>query len=86
VPVYLEHFGRFEASRAAILECVREVLRHGDTGHFEVETYAWGVLPPELQQPDLAAGIAQEMAWFRAALSRIEDRGSRIEESDEGPV
>ena len=38
----------------------------GLTPHLEVETYAWGVLPPELRQPDLAAGIAQELAWLRA--------------------
>ena len=38
-----------------------------DCRHFEAETYAWGVLPAELQQPDLAAGIAAEM---RAGWSR----------------
>lgn len=68
VPIYLERFGRLEASQAAIRACVEEVRRHGDTEHFEVETYAWGVLPPELQQPDLAAGIADEMRWFEAVL------------------
>jgi sugar phosphate isomerase/epimerase len=42
--------------------------------HFDVETYTWGVLPPELR-PDspaqLAAGIAAELAYAR---SRIEAR------------
>jgi len=68
VPIYLERFGRLEATQQAILQCLHEVKKHNDTTHFEVETYAWGVLPAELQQPDLAAGIAQEMTWFRTAL------------------
>jgi hypothetical protein len=81
VPVYLERFGLLEASRQAILDCARAVHAHADTDHFEVETYAWGVLPPEMQQPDLAAGIADEMRWFagaweEVALSRGTARGS----------
>ncbi len=39
--------------------------------HFDVETYTWGVLPPE-SRPDgpaqLAAGIAAELAYARARL------------------
>ncbi len=67
VPIYLERFGRLEASPGAIRECVRAVAAFADTAHFEVETYAWGVLPPELRQPDLATGIAHEMTWFAEA-------------------
>jgi sugar phosphate isomerase/epimerase len=40
--------------------------------HFDVETYTWGVLPPELRPENpaqLAAGIAAELAYAR---SRIE--------------
>jgi len=66
VPIYLERFGHLYASQTAILECVKSALAHKDTQHFEVETYAWGVLPEELQQSDLATGIAREMTWFQA--------------------
>lgn len=66
VPVYLERFGRLETSRDDILDCVRAAERI--THHWEVETYAWGVLPPELRQADLASGIAEEMRWFRGVL------------------
>ena len=65
VPIYLQRFGYLEASQQAIRDCLRTVTELRLTDHFEVETYAWGVLPAELQQPDLAAGIAEEMAWFR---------------------
>ena len=32
--------------------------------HFEVETYAWNVLPEPLQPTDLAIGIARELQWL----------------------
>jgi hypothetical protein len=69
VPIYLEEFGRLRASQSAIRECLREALAHGDCDHFEVETYAWGVLPTELQQPDLATGIARELRWVTDATA-----------------
>jgi hypothetical protein len=71
VPIYLERFGRLQASQGAIRECIRAVAAHADTAHFEVETYAWGVLPPELRKPDLATGIAHEMTWFAETLAGV---------------
>ena len=48
-------------------ECLAAAREMSDCRHFEVETYAWGVLPAELRQPDLAAGIADEMRWLAQA-------------------
>jgi hypothetical protein len=70
VPIYLERFGNLEATQGAIRETLSDFASHGDCAHFEVETYAWGVLPRELQVPDLATGIAREMDWFRASAGR----------------
>ena len=56
-----------QATQQAILECLAFARTHDTTASFEVETYAWGVLPEELQQPDLATGIAEEMSWMRSA-------------------
>lgn len=67
VPIYLPRFGLLEASQTAIGECL-DALAPDRVEHFEVETYAWSVLPPELREPDLAAGIAREMAWLETAL------------------
>jgi hypothetical protein len=64
VPIYVERFGRLEAMQSAILDCLRTLRELEDEPPFEVETYAWPVLPVELQQPDLAAGIAEELTWF----------------------
>ena len=38
--------------------------------HFEVETYAWGVLPESLQVDQLSEGIAREMKWFAELLEQ----------------
>jgi hypothetical protein len=68
VPIYLERFGHLQATPWAIRDCLRTAAELGGITHFEVETYAWGVLPPELQEPDLAVGIAREMEWFENEL------------------
>jgi len=68
VPVYLEKFGHLSSSRADIGACLAACRKHSAVHHFEVETYAWGVLPKELQHANLADGIAQEMTWFRGQI------------------
>lgn len=69
VPVYLEKFGLLETSRPQILECLQSAAEFSDVSHFEVETYAWNVLPRELRQIELADGIAKEMKWFSEVSS-----------------
>ena len=71
VPIYLDKFGPLRSSRPQIEECLAAAARLSSVRHFEVETYAWGVLPKELRQADLATGIAQEMEWFRACTDRL---------------
>lgn len=77
VPIYAECFGLLKATRediAIATQCVharRELQVAGRpwfTGDFEVETYAWGVLPPDLQVGDLAQGIARELEYFQGVL------------------
>jgi hypothetical protein len=64
VPIYLKHFGRLHSTQEQIAPCLAAARQHSTCQHFEVETYAWGVLPAELKQPDLATGIAAELTWF----------------------
>ena len=68
VPIYLEKFGYLHASRDDVHACLKAARQHSDVKHFEVETYAWDVLPLDLQHPQLATGIAKEMAWFADQL------------------
>ncbi|MEM9020261.1 MAG: metabolite traffic protein EboE, partial [Planctomycetota bacterium] len=65
VPVYVESFGHLETTRSDIGDCL-QAIRPGDgVHHFEVETYAWGVLPATLRREALADGIADELSWVR---------------------
>ena len=68
VPIYLERFGLLEGSRPAIQQCLDYLGTLSETPHYEAETYAWGVLPDDLQQPDLATGIARELSWLHGAM------------------
>ncbi len=68
VPIYASEFGRLFPTQEQIGQCLRALSMTHDCRHFEVETYAWGVLPPELAQPDLATGIAEELRWFEALV------------------
>ncbi|MEM9657519.1 MAG: metabolite traffic protein EboE [Planctomycetota bacterium] len=76
VPIYLERFGLLQTSQKQILECLETVDREMPTlSHFEVETYAWGVLPDELRQTRLSDGIAKELRWFSDVASQIKMDG-----------
>jgi hypothetical protein len=68
VPIYLEGFGLLETTQRAIRPCVQTLDDRLAGTPLEVETYAWSVLPEELQQPVLADGIACELRWFRQLL------------------
>lgn len=72
VPIFRRSLGHLRSTQDAILGCLRAL--HGVdapefTGHYEVETYAWSVLPEGLQETSLAAGIARELEWFESRLS-----------------
>ena len=69
VPVYLESLGMLGTSRSDILRCFEVCKSMSDLQHYEVETYAWNVLPKEHQVANLADGIAREMNWVREQLS-----------------
>ena len=72
VPVYLEQFGLLQTSRKQILECLAIATREmPELSHFEVETYAWSVLPEELQHARLSDGIAKELKWFKDVSAKV---------------
>lgn len=63
VPVYLDSIGQLATTNNQIPEAIAAAREFHGTRHFEVETYAWGVLPDELKRPSLAEGIADELRW-----------------------
>jgi len=70
VPIFLQSFGQLQTTRQAIYDCI-EAMQRSDapefTGHWEVETYAWTVMPPEMRTSGLGADIERELDWFKAA-------------------
>jgi len=70
VPVYVDRFGQLEATQSDIGDCLRNLQPQHECHHFEVETYAWNVLPQELQRDELADGIADELKWVRKTFGR----------------
>jgi len=65
VPLYLQCFGLVETTQQAVLDCLAAIRGFSSVSHFEAETYAWSVLPDELQVNELASGIADELRWVR---------------------
>jgi hypothetical protein len=65
VPIFLDQFGLLKTSQHQIIECLHAIKPKDEVHHFEVETYAWNVLPPHLRVDDLSEGIARELQWVR---------------------
>jgi hypothetical protein len=67
VPVHLPTIGLLGTSQDQISTCLALAQKAG-VRHFEVETYAWPVLPESQHPQDLASGIADELRWVLAAV------------------
>ena len=73
VPIFLAKLGQIDSTQNEISKLL-EVLGTSNTGlpkftgHFEVETYAWSVLPTSVQFDSLNVGIANEVKWFQEQL------------------
>jgi sugar phosphate isomerase/epimerase len=64
VPIYLDQIGPLGTTQHEILPAIKAARELHDCKHFEVETYAWNVLPQEHQRNTLAEGIADELLWM----------------------
>jgi len=80
VPVHADPEAPLAATRDELVASLAAIVG-GDrprTDHLEVETYTWGVLPPELRPADdagLVAGIAGELRWV---ADRLIDLGLEV--------
>jgi len=61
VPIFASSLGKIGTTQAAIAESDRFVFPQ----HFEIETYAWNVLPLAHRGRALTTDIAEEISWFR---------------------
>ena len=75
VPIFMQTLGVLNTTQHEIAECLtalRKTSANVDQSttmpHFEVETYAWNVIPQQYQQSSLAGGIAEEIRWLSNLL------------------
>ena len=73
VPIFLTKFGFIHSTQNEIHNLIKILngpanQRPVFTGHFEVETYAWGVLPEAMKAENLNEGITNEVNWLQRNL------------------
>lgn len=76
VPICESKIGELHSTQPEIQECLRllDSERYQGlcpTGHLEVETYAWSVIPSQLRQNDLSVSIFNEIKWLRENLAKL---------------
>lgn len=72
VPIFSPTLDSIGTSQSDIVKCVEAIKDSGQPlPHFEVETYAWNVLPESLREVKLADGIAKEVAWFDKLMQTV---------------
>lgn len=71
VPIFSHQLGLIGTTQSDIQTCLDAIRSSGQpTPHFEIETYAWNVLPDHLHSGSLADGISKELLWFDELLSQ----------------
>ncbi len=70
VPVHLTAVGELGTTHDQIIPAIAAARELHDTRQFEVETYAFDVLPDESRPASLADSIAEELEWVGALLNR----------------
>jgi len=66
VPLFLERIGILETTINQTIDSLKRIAKQTLVHHFEIETYAWDVLPAPLAADNLAQGIARELSWLIA--------------------
>ena len=69
VPVFLDRFNNsaLQSTQAEIIETLQILRQQPFTGHLEIETYTWDVLPPQLKRP-LLDMVEREYRWVQDVL------------------
>lgn len=67
VPIFIEDYGLVQSTQADIVKVLDIQKAKGFTGHLEVETYTWGVLPDAKKLP-VNDSIVRELNWVKDQL------------------
>ena len=74
LPLFVDRFGLMQTTQHQLVEALRLLRKANDVSHYEVETYAWDVLPVCLRKTELDEGIAKEINWLRQITTRDNDQ------------
>ncbi len=69
VPIFLEQLEAFSTTQNFLREVLALHLAKPVTGHLEVETYTWDVLPAAQREVAVSAAIARELNWVKGCLA-----------------
>ena len=64
IPICQDKYGLIDSTQSDISEFMQAISKFSVSPQLEVETYAWNVLPAELQNESLDASIIRELDWF----------------------
>ncbi|MBI3736327.1 hypothetical protein HY256_07410, partial [Candidatus Sumerlaeota bacterium] len=76
VPLYMSEHRGLDSTAAHIPELLNALKAKNSVAHFEIETYTWDVLPPELRRDCIADAVAEEFRWFLEKLNAVETQTS----------
>jgi hypothetical protein len=69
VPIHKELFGELQTTQHDLRTSI-PILKKAGATDWEVETYTWSVTPEDLQEGELVASIAEELAWASKQLNK----------------
>ena len=78
VPLFVDRIPPFATTQDFLAEILAIHCARSISPHLEVETYTWGVLPPDLRGADVAADIARELGWVLDRLGHPMTRGEPL--------
>lgn len=64
VPVFLASYGLLQSTQEDIVSVLEYLRKNKTTGHLEVETYTWEVLPPDIRL-EIVDSIVRELQWVQ---------------------
>lgn len=68
VPLFREQLGPFLNTQDYLRDLLGLLAREPCSGHLEVETYTWEVLPPEHRREDIVTAVTRELRWVMGRL------------------
>lgn len=68
VPLFRRELGPFLSTQDYLRDVLGVLAREDRSGHLEVETYTWDVLPEEYRREDIVTAVARELQWVMERL------------------